>query len=560
MWRKAMTAALAVATLTACQDTGGSTTPAGAGAPAGKPAPSRPITGDAAPGIDVGAVNREVLDFLNQKGDYAGTYPKTTKVRDPLHGGATVAVTKGGKLVLSKGYGWSDKDESEPMEPTHRSRIGSVSKIPTAIGILQLVEQGKLDLDASVYGDPGPFVDLNTPWPPVSKSNWASSQAVLDDPELYWAAIRDGVTEMTEPNFVNSGLNKLRGWISAITVRHLLSHTSGMLRETKVTQVDDFYGRWMRDYRGVHTAVLRGVTKDDKGNRQAPFEFAPGTGRVYSNHAYVLLGLIVEQVSDGRLYYGYHDYTIREVFRRLGLDDVVVNNTHLDDGLDAWPHGDDLDPDTKYRFPSTGAWSATAQDLTRIMCGLDQGSNHLRLLDADTVDVMHDIPFPAADGKQPHGWDSRPASYERYKNGKITGGSSVVLKFLPGKFSSAPDEEINVAVAVNTSTVPSTTLVRRIAQIVADATVASGYDLFDPEHRCVTEGPTVTITDPNNGTKFEVGEEIMVEAKAHDADGDRCRSRGRCPVTSPRSPSLVSAAGTRCSTTSCRRASTTSSR
>jgi CubicO group peptidase (beta-lactamase class C family) len=80
--------------------------------------------------------------------------------------GATLAVTRAGRLVWSKGYGFADRDRATAMRPSHRSRIGSVSKILTTVGALQLVEDGTLDLDMPLYGDPGPFQDKNTPWPP----------------------------------------------------------------------------------------------------------------------------------------------------------------------------------------------------------------------------------------------------------------------------------------------------------------------------------------------------------------------------------------------------------
>lgn len=506
-----ITAALAV---TACEDTGG-----GAAAEGRTPA-SRPITGEGAPAIDHAVIDRKMLDYLDQKGEFAGTYPKSNKVRDPLKGGATVAVTRGGKLVWSKAYGWADQEQSVPMEPSHRSRIGSVSKLPTAIAVLQLAEAGKLDLDAPIYGDPGPFKDINTPWPPTDRVNWPVSASVLENPAVYWAAMLDGVRELTPANFVHAEVNKVRDWASQITVRHLLSHTSGFLRSGDGDQVDAYYGREMRDYRGAHLAVLKGVVKDGDGQRQSPFVFEPGTDRKYSNHGFGLLGLIVEEASDGRKFHGYYDYTTEHVFGPLGLDDIVPNNTNLDDGLDAWPHGSKLDPDKPAKFQATGSWSASAQDVARIMCGLDQRSNHLRLLRPETVTTMQSIPFPAADGNQPHGWDSRPAGNERYKNGKIGGGASVVMKFLPGRFDAAPDDEINVAIAVNHSTVPSTSLVRDIAAAVADADMVGDYDLFAHEFRCVAEGPELKITDPNEGAKFALGTEIMFEAKAHDANGD----------------------------------------
>lgn len=64
--------------------------------------------------------------------------------------GLAVAVAVDGKIVWSEGFGYADLEERVPVKPTTRFRIGSVSKPLTAIALLQLVEAGKLDLDAPV--------------------------------------------------------------------------------------------------------------------------------------------------------------------------------------------------------------------------------------------------------------------------------------------------------------------------------------------------------------------------------------------------------------------------
>src|SRR5262245_62689525 len=65
--------------------------------------------------------------------------------------GLTVAVVKDGQLFFAKGYGWADVDRRIPVEAeTTLFRPGSVSKLFTWTAVMQLVEQGKLDLDADV--------------------------------------------------------------------------------------------------------------------------------------------------------------------------------------------------------------------------------------------------------------------------------------------------------------------------------------------------------------------------------------------------------------------------
>ena len=61
----------------------------------------------------------------------------------------TVAIARGGELILAKGYGFEDVEQQVPVDPYETLfRPGSTSKLFTWVSVMQLVEQGKLDLDA----------------------------------------------------------------------------------------------------------------------------------------------------------------------------------------------------------------------------------------------------------------------------------------------------------------------------------------------------------------------------------------------------------------------------
>lgn len=65
--------------------------------------------------------------------------------------GAAVAVVKDGSLLIAKGYGYADLENDIPVDPEQTLfKIGSVTKLFTWTAVMQLVEQGKLDLDADV--------------------------------------------------------------------------------------------------------------------------------------------------------------------------------------------------------------------------------------------------------------------------------------------------------------------------------------------------------------------------------------------------------------------------
>ncbi|MEP6990006.1 MAG: serine hydrolase domain-containing protein, partial [bacterium] len=64
---------------------------------------------------------------------------------------AVVAVVKDGRVLYARGYGYADDSKKTPVDPaTSLFRIGSTSKLFTWTALMQLVQQGKVDLDADV--------------------------------------------------------------------------------------------------------------------------------------------------------------------------------------------------------------------------------------------------------------------------------------------------------------------------------------------------------------------------------------------------------------------------
>src|ERR1044071_943039 len=64
--------------------------------------------------------------------------------------GGALAVVKDGRLVYTRGYGWADRENKSPVNPTSLFRIASISKPFTAVAVLKLVEADKLRLDMRV--------------------------------------------------------------------------------------------------------------------------------------------------------------------------------------------------------------------------------------------------------------------------------------------------------------------------------------------------------------------------------------------------------------------------
>jgi CubicO group peptidase (beta-lactamase class C family) len=147
--------------------------------------------------------------------------------------GAAVLVLRDGKPILRKAFGMADLEQAVSMRPEHVFEIGSITKQFTAIGILQLVEEGKIGLG-------------------------------------------DEITKFL-PDYPTQG--------KTITIEHLLTHTSGI---QDVTEMESFPSTMRTD---VTPKELIDRFKNE------PMEFAPGTKWKYDNSGYVLLGAILEKVS-----------------------------------------------------------------------------------------------------------------------------------------------------------------------------------------------------------------------------------------------------------------------
>src|SRR5262249_47136604 len=118
------------------------------------PAPSPLISGPSPPAANVPVITPQ-----------PGPAPELTKadfetfldalipsqLRNRNIAGAVVSVVKDGQVLFQKGYGYADVEEKKPVVPDQTLfRPGSISKLFTATAVMQLVEQGKLDLDRNV--------------------------------------------------------------------------------------------------------------------------------------------------------------------------------------------------------------------------------------------------------------------------------------------------------------------------------------------------------------------------------------------------------------------------
>ena len=178
-----------------------------------------------------------------------------------------VLIAKNGTPVYSAAFGLADRERNVPNAMDTRFNLGSMNKMWTAIAIAQLVERGKVDLDATI----GQYV-----------------------PDLPNQAIRE-----------------------TVKVRHLLSHTSGM--------GSYFRNGFLRNKTYVATAAdLVPFYADDS------LSFTPGARMQYSNSGFALLGLIVERVSR-QSFYDYMTTNVieRAGMKRAAYVDVRAHPTDI---------------------------------------------------------------------------------------------------------------------------------------------------------------------------------------------------------------------------------------
>ncbi|MCW5960729.1 MAG: beta-lactamase family protein [Pyrinomonadaceae bacterium] len=150
--------------------------------------------------------------------------------------GAAVAVIKNGKVIKMKGYGLASVEFNVPATPETVFEIGSVSKQITAAAVMLLVEDGKINLDEKI------------------------STYLPNTPEAW----------------------------KDVTVRHLLTHTSGVKSYTSLG--------------GFELSKRYKVGDFIKELSPQPLEFEPGSTYKYSNSGYSLLGYIIESAS-GKSYW-----------------------------------------------------------------------------------------------------------------------------------------------------------------------------------------------------------------------------------------------------------------
>jgi CubicO group peptidase (beta-lactamase class C family) len=337
----------------------------------------------------------------------------------------SILVAKNDTVLFEGGFGLADKETGRKNKPSTQFPIASITKVFTAIAVMQLIEQGKLELDQ-----------------PVTRY------------------LRDYLPETGD----------------RITIRHLLSHTSGM---PDFGQISDFPKK---------AGLARSLEQMLEIISSEPLLFDPGSRQHYSSSGYFVLGAIVEEVAQK----SYETYIRDHVARPFGLQHTGFVPGPVGDGERAFEYfrGPDgglepavaITPTIAY---SVGALLSTVGDLHR----LDRALAEDTILEAPSIEMM----TTPAHGEYGLGFAVRIWDGHRIvgHGGGAPGVSAV--------FERWPDEPLCVVVLSNVGGV--------LPQMIADglAAVALGREPPAPANKVSKPVDREALAEYEGAYKFEDG-------------------------------------------------------
>jgi D-alanyl-D-alanine carboxypeptidase len=306
--------------------------------------------------------------------------------------GLTIEVLREGKAIKTAAYGLANIELNVPAKPETVFEIGSLTKQFTAASILLLAQEGRLSVDDKI-------------------------SAHLKDTPSAW---------------------------TNVTIRHLLTHTSGIKSYTGL----DGFQLWR------HLTQAQFIQRIG----QERMEFQPGDSWKYCNTGYSLLGYIIENVS-GK---GYWEFLGERIFQPLGmlattnrLPSLIIPNRAA--GYEQTNHmWINRDYDLTDVF-AAGAIASTVGDLAKWSAALDSD----RLLAATSKDQMW-MPVKLNNGTTKNygfGWyvDRLEGQKNIGHSGSTSGFSASIQRF--------PDHRLAVIILTSTDEQIATTLAKKVATL-----------------------------------------------------------------------------------------------
>ena len=252
--------------------------------------------------------------------------------------GLSLAVTKNGKLVYAKGYGFADKETGDKVNTATRFRISSISKSITSAAIMKLVEEGKVNLNDKVFG----------------------TGAILG---------RD------------FGSLPYKPYITDLTVKHCLAHHVGG------------WGNASNDPTTAQNSLNANDLISWILNNRA-LDVPPGTVYTYSNVGFMILGRVIEKLSG----LTYEQYVKDKILSPSGITKMEIGGSTLQerkaDEAKYYGTGSENPYGSNFsRRDANGGWIASASDLVKLFVHMDGVATVPDVLQASSIQTMTTPPF-----------------------------------------------------------------------------------------------------------------------------------------------------------------------
>ncbi len=355
--------------------------------------------------------------------------------------GASLAITNKGKLVYSKGFGLSDSEIADSVTPRNLFRIASVSKLITAVAIMKLVEDEKLDINSKVFGPDG----------------------LLNDP-VY--------------------LNYQDKRYELITVHNLLNHTAGWNGKKADPVFNSLYVAHVMD---VPPPADMPVIIEYALNK--PLDYTPGKKYSYSNLGYSILGEIIKKVTGMK----YEEYVQFAILHPLGIYDMHIGKSFYDerypyevryydlpDNSLIWSYNGsgDLVP-VEYGgnhielLGAAGGWVASAPELAKLLVAIDGFESRPDILSKRSIQYMTKSKTHT---RKLIGWRGSDGYGTWWRTGTLSGTTALVMRHANG---------INWVVLMNTTPKKRSRIHNELSRTMFRALRSVDewpeYDLFNPE-------------------------------------------------------------------------------
>jgi CubicO group peptidase (beta-lactamase class C family) len=256
-----------------------------------------------------------------------------SQLRNRNIAGAVVSVVKDGQVLFQKGYGYADVEEKKPVLPDQTLfRPGSISKLFTATAVMQLVEQGKLDLDRDVND----YLDFAIP----------------------------------------------KTYPTPVTLRQLLTHTGGFEETLK-----NLFVAHQSDIKPLRTYLV---------SEMPARIFPPGKIPSYSNYGFTLAGYIVERLSGEKFERYIENHILKPLGMKNSTFDQPLPPRLAPQMSKGYLSASKKPRDFEFvQAAPAGALTTTAADMTRFMLAFLQNGavEGVSILKPETVRQMETRQF-----------------------------------------------------------------------------------------------------------------------------------------------------------------------